>query len=239
MKLQLAKVIGHRGACGYAPENTITSMSKAKELGVQWVEFDVMLAGCGQPIIIHDTSLNRTTNGSGEVAKVDYQTIVTLDSGSWFAEQYRGEIVPTLQQLLDHVVHLNLAINVEIKPYDGFDIETATKTLAILENKWPVASSSLLVSSFSKQVIEFASQFHFPLGYVIDTWEGDWAQVLEKNHCVSLHVEQSILTEDRVKQIKDMGYLVLAYTVNERARAEQLYDWGVDSIFSDFPDRIR
>lgn len=238
MKFELAQVIGHRGACGHAPENTLSSMSKAQELGVKWVEFDVMLAGCGEPIIIHDTTLDRTTNGSGEIAQVDYCTIANLDCGSWFAPSYSGETVPTLTQLLDHLASLNLAMNIEIKPTQGFDVETTLKTLTTLEKEWPSTLTPPLVSSFSKKVLEVAEQFDFPLGLVIDSWETDWLDALQQHGCISLHVDQKILSQAKVKQIRDKGYLVLAYTVNEPSRAQELFTWGVDSVFSDFPDRI-
>lgn len=237
MKLDLAKVIGHRGACGYVPENTIVSVSKAHELGVKWVEFDVMLARCGEAIIIHDHTLDRTTNGKGHVCEVDYQTMIELDCGSWFSKEFAGEKIPTLKQILSHLAELNLCINVEIKPCDGFDYETTHRTLEILNSHWP-AGTPVLISSFSQKVLEVASEFHFPLGYVINNWDSPWEEVLDKYRCVSLHVEHSILNPEKITQIKAKEKYVLAFTVNDKNRADQLFNWGVDSVFSDYPDKI-
>lgn len=238
MKLQLAKVIGHRGASGYAPENTLTAMTKAYQLGVKWVEFDVMLAGCGEPIIIHDESLERTTTGTGLVVNTRYDKISQLDCGSWFAAEYQGEKVPTFRNLLLHLSAHNLSMNVEIKPVPGYELETTQKTLESIKHHWPDMQNPPLISSFSIKVIELASTSPYPLGYVIDSWDSPWEETLEKYNCVSLHVDQSILTAAWAKRVKDTGRYLLAYTVNSNERAQELYSWGVDSVFSDFPDLI-
>jgi glycerophosphoryl diester phosphodiesterase len=239
MKFQLEKVIGHRGACGHAPENTLVSMSKAHELGIKWVEFDVKLAKCGELVIFHDSLLERTTNGMGSIANHDFLAIADLDCGSWFSQQYVGEKIPTFKQLLSHVASLNLGINVEIKPCEGKDLETALQTLDHLMSHWPVASQPPLISSFSKIALQAAANWHFPLGYLINCWDSSaWEEVLDHCNCIALHVDQKILTPQRVAQVKKKGLLLLAYTVNDTARATELFSWGVDAVFSDFPDRI-
>lgn len=240
MHFQLAKVIGHRGACGYAPENTLISMSKAHELGVTWVEFDVMLAKSGEPIIFHDDTLERTTNGLGMVKDMDLQMLATLDCGSWFSKDYIGQKIPTLCDLLTHVASLNLAINVEIKPYPGDEWLTTHKTLEVLQSHWPSTSPIPLISSFSPMVLKAVRQsgFDYQLGYIIDEWDENIASILEEYHCISLHVDQNLLTPERVKKIKDLQRFVLAYTVNDIIRARELFSWGVDAVFTDYPDII-
>ena len=91
-------VIEHRGVSSYAPENTMSAFTRAVQLGIQWVEFDVMLAACGTPIIIHDESLDRTTNGHGNVGDYSYSYLRTLDAGSWFSPSYSGERIPSLEE---------------------------------------------------------------------------------------------------------------------------------------------
>jgi glycerophosphoryl diester phosphodiesterase len=237
MKLQLSKVIGHRGACSYAPENTIVSMQKAYELGLQWVEFDVMLTRCHQPIIIHDTTLSRTTNGMGEVADTDYATIAKLDAGSWFSSQYKGVKVPTFKEMLAHLDNLSLGINVEIKPYSGFEELTAKIVTQQLKTHWPVNNLAPLVSSFSSTVIETVRSLdtEIALGYAIESWDSDWEQIIDQYHCISLHVDHTILNPKRVETIKQSGRLVLCYTVNDVSRAKELFQWGVDAVFTDYP----
>jgi glycerophosphoryl diester phosphodiesterase len=240
MRLQLSKVIGHRGACSYAPENTIVSMQKAHELGLQWVEFDVMLTRCHQPIVIHDTTLNRTTNGIGEVADTDYATIAKLDAGSWFSSRYKDVKVPTFKEILACLDNLSLGINVEIKPYSGFEELTAKIVTQQLKAHWPVNNLAPLVSSFSSTVIEIVRGLdsEIALGYAIDSWEGNWEQIIEQYRCISLHVNHRMLNPQRVETIKQSGRRVLCYTVNEASRAKELFQWGVDAIFTDYPDVI-
>src|SRR5262245_50973415 len=124
----LPLIIGHRGACGHAPENTLASLKKAHELGVLWVEFDVMLAGCGEPIIMHDTRLDRTTDQQGYVNEFTYQQIASFDAGGWFSEAYRGERVPTSKEFIHHLQQRQMSAVVEIKPYPGQEQLTAEKT---------------------------------------------------------------------------------------------------------------
>lgn len=242
MKLKLDRVIGHRGACGYVPENTLLSMLKAYELGTKWVEFDVMLAGSGEPILMHDFTLERTTNGSGEVAKVDYATLSTLDCGGWFSKAYQGLKIPTLSDLLWYVPILGLGINIEVKPTPGTDYQTAVKILDALKIYWPRTSPPPLISSFSTKVLEtiFESKDrnHYHLGLIIEDWQGDWQHTLSRFNCSSLHVDHEILTSSHVQKVKGSGRQVLAYTVNDPERAQELFEWGVDSVFTDYPDII-
>lgn len=240
MKLQLDKVIGHRGACGYAPENTMSSMTKAYELGAKWVEFDVMLARCNEAIIMHDTTLDRTTNGKGNVAEHDYAMIATLDSGSWYGKEYQDQKVPTFRDMLKHLAALKMGINVEVKPCPGFEIKTAEEVLRILKANWPNQCPAPLVSSFYPEVIRKIRSLDplIYIGFVIDNWHQDWQSIITQNQCVSLHVDHKILTRQKVEEIKSSVKYVLSYTVNSPERAKILFEWGVDSIFTDYPDRI-
>ena len=120
-----APVIGHRGAAAAAPENTLASLRKAKELGASWVEFDVKLTRDGVPILMHDERLERTTNGRGEVAQATLAELQELDAGGWFGPAFRGERVPTFEAALGLCAELGLGINVEIKPCPGREAETA------------------------------------------------------------------------------------------------------------------
>ena len=115
----LPRVIGHRGAAAAAPENTLVSLQKAKELGASWVEFDVKLTRDGVPILMHDERLERTTDGRGEVALTTLNDLQKLDAGGWFGPAFRGEPVPTLEAALALCAELGLGINVEIKPVRG------------------------------------------------------------------------------------------------------------------------
>lgn len=237
----IAKVIGHRGACGYAPENTLASMAMAHQLGVKWVEFDVMLTQDLQAIIIHDLTLDRTTNGRGKVAQTEFAKIAQLDAGQWFATEYAGEAVPTFEQLLMYVANLNLSINVEIKPTPGSEVATAQQTVKLLQQYWlKQPHSSLLISSASILALETVKALapELNLGYITDRWPADWQEILSHLKGVSLNINHRVLSAQKVQTVKQAGYRVLAYTVNDVKQALELFSWGVDSVFSDFPDKI-
>lgn len=233
-------IIGHRGACGHAPENTLASLKKATELGLSWVEFDVMLAGCGEPIIIHDSRVDRTTDHQGEVRDFSYQQMTDFDAGSWYSEHYRGEKVPTFQQFINYVRDNKMSAVIEIKPYPGQEQFTAEKTIRALESAEILDQTSIVVSSFSVASLHaartIAPQQH--LGLAIDKWDIDWRLHVKQLTCASLHVDEKILTKEHAQKIKQEDLYLFVYTVNESARADELLQWGVDGIFSDYPERL-
>lgn len=238
--LQLPPVIGHRGARGHAPENTLASLKKAAELGVSWVEFDVMLAECGTPVIIHDITLERTTDGTGEVGHIPYTDLITLDAGSWFSPAFAGEHIPTLVEMIAGCGLHNLAANIEIKPYPGTEIATALKVIEIVMQAWPTHLPQPLLSSFSIESLKTVRNVSktCSLGLLLDTWDVDWIEIATALNCVSVHQWDEIVDEQHVQQIKAAGFFPLVYTVNEKQRYEQLRSWGVVSVFSDYPDRL-
>jgi glycerophosphoryl diester phosphodiesterase len=239
-KLNLAPVLAHRGASGYAPENTLVAMRKAKRLGAQWVEFDVMLAAGTEPIIIHDATLNRTTNSRGAIAETPYSEISQLDAGSWFAPEFRNERIPTLVELLACLQALNLHFNMEIKPIPGQELATTQQALHILQQHWPCEKSPPLISSASLLCLREAQRLHpeLLLGVIADRWPSHWQAISAELSCISWHFNHKILTPERVREMQRAEKLVLAYTVNEADRALELFRWGVAAVFTDYPDVI-
>lgn len=239
--LHLSPVIAHRGASAYAPENTLAAMRKAHAMGAQWVEFDVMLTADGEAIIMHDDKLRRTTNGGKRaVAETTYQEIAQLDAGSWFAKQYAQEPVPTLHELLDLLKKLKLHINLEIKPTPGKECETAEKSIAIVKELWPILESPPMISSQSEICLAVVHKIapEFCLGTVIHEWNEPWQKWLQDYACQSVSVNHSILSPEKILELRKYVKYVLAYTVNEPWRAHELFELGVDSVFSDKPDLL-
>ncbi len=233
--LIISKIIGHRGACHFAPENTLASLRKAQELGASWIEFDAMLTADGTAIVMHDETLDRTTNGHGLVAKTKYAQIAQLDAGDWFAPQFMGEKVPTVLEFLALAEQLRLGVNLEIKPTEQKDIETAASIMQLLQHYGFDQRLKILISSFSLKSLAIARAIDssLPLGLILNQWFAGWEESLLQLNCVSLGVNYKILTEQKVQEIRNLGCLVLAYTVNDRSVAERLYSWGVNSVFSD------
>lgn len=225
-------VIAHRGVSGYAPENTIIAFTKAAQLGLKWVEFDVTQAACGEPILFHDELLDRTTNGKGEVHLLPYAHLRTLDAGAWYDARFSGEKIPTLIQTLECLTHFHLSANIEIKALPEFEEKLITRVLQIVKG-YP--RLQILFSSFSWSALRFIRQIapQALIGVLLHEWEAGWENVCAEVNCISVHVNEEIMTKEMAEKIKAMGKLLFCYTVNDVERAEKLYAWGVDAIFSD------
>lgn len=240
-KLNLAKLIAHRGASAYAPENTLKAFQLAKENGASWVEFDVTLSKDQTPVVIHDDSLERTTNGHGEVCVNSFQELTQLDAGSWFDPKYQDQKIPSLDQVLQLCADLSLAVNIEIKPPGPLREATVKQTLNSVTKIWPNNLPEPLFSSFSYATLESIRSHSktAQLGLLLDHWDPNWQQLADGIDCVSVHLNASLLTFERVAEIKSSGRAVLSYTINDRKQAEELFAMGVDAIFSDFPDLVK
>lgn len=233
-------VIGHRGACAYAPENTLASFTKAAQLGVKWVEFDVMQAADGELIIFHDELLDRTSNGHGHVDHYPYPYLYSLDAGSWFSPAFSGERIPTLRAVIEFLQNANMCANVEIKALPGREEQIVKRVLLDLQPYLATANNQFLFSSFSMGALNFLRQTssQCQIGLLLDEWEPDWQTVCQSLNCVSIHVNQGIMSAAAALEIKKMNKMLLCYTVNNPIRAQELYGWGVDAVFSDAPDKI-
>lgn len=239
--LQLPKLIGHRGLKGLAPENTLAAINKAKEHGFSWVEFDVMLAACGEAVIFHDHLLSRTTNASGYIARKSFAELCQLDAGAWFNHAYTGERIPTLAAALEFLKQQQLQANIEIKPTRGADIATAQKVLQVIDNCWPKQAAAPIISSFSLTSLYTVRQLnqHIPLGILYNKLPRNWQQAATELTCSSIHLNQAHLNLTQIKTVKASNRLVLAYTVNNDTLANSLFNWGVDAVFTDYPLQLR
>ncbi|MBI1214868.1 MAG: glycerophosphodiester phosphodiesterase [Alphaproteobacteria bacterium] len=236
--LLIPKVIGHRGAKAYAPENTLSSIRTAADLGVEWVEVDVKLTKDGVAIIFHDDDLDRTTNGHGPVKDADWATISELDAGSWYGDSFFGEPVPTLEQLLDTVIDLNLGLNLEIKPCAGREVETAEVALDIATRIWPDDRPPPLISSFQHVSLETAMDMmpEWPRGFLMDEHLENWQELVGYLQAATININGNTTKEELVEEYMEAHKPILAYTINQPDKARELIRWGVDGVFSDNPD---
>lgn len=229
------RIIGHRGGGTLAPENTLAGIRRAAELGFGGVEFDVMLTADKIPVLIHDETLERTTNGRGRIAATPYARLASLDAGGWFGPAYRGEGVPTFEQAARICIELGLWTNVEIKPASGFERETASVAAGLVAELWTGAANRPLLSSFHRTCLEVAQSAapEFERGYLTDRIERGWRESVQQLGCVSVHCNSEHLTEAQADDVKGAGYGLLCYTVNDTDTAQRLFSWGVDAIFTD------
>jgi len=233
----LPKVIGHRGAKAYAPENTLAGIRTAAGQGARWVEVDVKLTRDGVPILMHDDTVDRTTNGKGAVAAMDFAELRRLDAGAWFGTTFAGERIPTLEETLALVFDLDLGINLEIKPCPGREVETALVALERAVSLWPAGRNAPLISSFELPSLEAARDFapDWPRGYLIDRRPSDWAAIAARLEASTLNVNARRENERTLKEYLESGLPVLTYTVNDPKQAKSLVMLGVSSVFTDFP----
>jgi glycerophosphoryl diester phosphodiesterase len=234
------RIIGHRGAALAAPENTLAGFCMAAALNVEWVEFDVRLTSDGRCILLHDDTLDRTTNGRGPVARLTFDEVRRLDAGGWFGPDFAGQPVPGLEETIGLLAQLNLGAVVELKPAPGAEAETGRAVAAILAERWPAALPPPLLSSFKPAALAAAREVAPQLtrALLVGTLPRDWRRQIEALDCAMLHADQRRLDRPTVEVVRDAGLPLFAYTVNLPQRARELFSWGVDAVFSDCPDRV-
>ena len=222
--------IGHRGAAGYAPENTLASFQKALELGVDAIEFDVHVCKTGEVMVIHDETVKRTTDGRGAVAHMSFSELRELDAGG-------GEKIPTLEEVLD-LIDKKVVMHIELK-----GLHTATEVAQIIERYikekgW--RREHFLVSSFS--VPELKKFRH--VAPDIDTGllvHGSLQGKLKRTKdfgCVSINPESAFVTKRLVRGAHEKGLKVFVWTLDDPKKIEKIKALGVDGIFSNYPDRL-
>ena len=222
--------IGHRGAKGHLPENTLVSIQKALDLGVDGIEIDVHVCKSGELVVFHDFTLDRMTNGKGEIK--DF-TLIELKR----LKVVKDFQIPTLEEVLD-MIDKKCFINIELK-----GLVTVVATISIIENyinnkHWKY--SDFIVSSFQHQLLESLYKLNkqIPIGVLTDTNVGEAIQIAKHIKAVSIHPDYTMLTQSNVKQLKGEGFKVLTWTVNKKEAIDRVIRYKVDGIISDFPDRL-
>ena len=220
---------GHRGACGHEPENTVRSVRRALELGADGVELDVHFVD-GHLVVIHDDTLNRTTNGRGRVAKKTFAYLRSLDAGL-------GETIPTLGEMFD-AVNRRAVINVELKgPH------TAAPVVGLIReyvNRRGWGFEDFLVSSFDHARIHEARQLcpEIRIGALIVKVPRGLARAAQTMGAWSLHASKHCVTPELVADAHRRGLKMLVFTVNDPKELTTMRALGVDGVFSDFPERV-
>jgi glycerophosphoryl diester phosphodiesterase len=235
-----ALIIGHRGAAASAPENTVAGFCKAASLGVRWVEFDVRLTADNVVVVLHDDTVDRTTDGCGAAAAMSFAEIERLDAGGWFGAAFRGERVPSFEAVIALLGELGLGAVVELKPAKGREAATAEATMALLRSRWPRHLPPPIVSSFAEAAL-IAARAAAPglqRALLVEAVPADWRARLAATGSTMLHADHQRLAPAEVAALRAAGTPVFAYTVNDRARAELLASWGVAGLFSDRPERL-
>ncbi|WP_062263476.1 glycerophosphoryl diester phosphodiesterase [Endozoicomonas arenosclerae] len=227
--------IGHRGVAALAPENTLAGIQKAADLGLKWIELDVTLLGDGTSVMFHDPRINRTTSGRGHLKNNTLDQLSTLDAGSWFSSDFAGEKVPTLIEALTLIKKLNLSLNLELKP-NRCDLKLLVEEVVAALEAAEFSDEQLLVSSFNhKALVLFRAKSGSRIGCLFESLPRNWKHKARQVDAKTIHVNARKLKEKKALEIKDAGYELYCYTVNDKVLADQLKDWGVDGVFTDNP----
>ncbi len=231
-------IFGHRGASAYAPMNTLPAFEKAVELGADGVELDVHLSKDGQLIVLHDFTVDHTTNGSGYVRDMTLAELKTLDAGSkLFGEAFKNTRIPTLDEVFEAVGH-KLLINVEIKSEseitDGVEQRVADCLLR------HTMARRVIVSSFNPLALRRFREImpSVPIGYLYAPDYHFFDEVMDALPHEARHPHHSIIDMSYMQWAHQHGYRVNTWTVNDPARAVELHKFGVDMLISDKPDII-
>lgn len=237
------EVIAHRGVNRCAPENTMKAFLKAYEYGLKWIELDVDILGDGTPIVIHDSTLDRTTDHSGSYYSLGEESLKNIDAGSWFGAEYADERIPTLRQVIDFLNETGMHANIELKGNEqGAEgahrlIRRVAEELERLD-----AKSQIIISSFNHLILaEFKK--YAPQWTVACLWEDcalyeDWKTIMELVGAEYIHPEDKNLSREKVQAFKAAGYGVNVWTVNDKARINELFNWGVNGVFTDISHEL-
>lgn len=241
------RIFAHRGLSRLAPENTLAAFRALKPHRVPWLETDLDLTADGDIIILHDADLDRTTDHTGSVHELTHTELANVDAGSWFGDAFIGEPLPTLDQVMAIVNEDQLNVNFELKAHLADDpvrrdqlIDQFSDALGHLNPK-----SDILVSSFSPEMLQRFSAVQPDVKtaalFKKEQLDLDWISIAKAAGASAVHPEVVGLTKERVQAMKTAGLDVNVWTVNSLSQANQLFNWGVDGVFTDiaqdFPSR--
>jgi glycerophosphoryl diester phosphodiesterase len=229
-------VIGHRGASGHAPENTLAAFRKAVALGATFIETDLQLSRDAHFVAIHDDTVNRTTNGHGPVHDLTLAELRQLDAGSWFGSQFSGERVPTLEEILEFSKKNDAVFYLELKPSGAWGGEHAL--IGALRDSGEIARA--VVISFDPSLVLNVHRIE-PTVMTGLLCDGQLDKPIEKALEIGarqLAVRGDLVTPALLEQARKKDLQVVCWTVNHPAHMRMLIEAGVAGIMSDYPDRL-
>jgi len=228
-------IFGHRGASAYAPENTIAAFKLAIEQGAEAIELDTMLSRDGMVVVIHDPTINRTTNGEGKVVDFTIDELKEFDAGILFGESYTGERIPTLNEVFESVGNKTF-INIELKNYLS-PLDRLTEKVAKLV-KHHNLEERILFSSFSPLALVQIQRIlpTVPIGLLATPGiTGAWARSFIGRWLPfqAIHPGHHDTNQELIQKCHNHGFRVHAYTINDRKTMMKLFSWNIDGIITD------
>jgi len=235
----------HRGAGRQAPENTLAALRVGAGLGWRAFECDVRLSADGLPFLLHDDTLERTTDAAGAALELNWSELSLLDAGGWHGRIFAGEPLPSLDGIAAFCLRNGHALNLELKSARGDEERTGRLVAQAVRRLWGEAVHDEqtiwpLLSSFLPEALAAAREVapEVPRALLVQTLWPDCIDIAERLGCCAMVLEQSLITPERLRQIQRGGLRVLAYTVNDPGRAGALLELGIDGLISDEVDRF-
>ena len=228
------EVIGHRGASGTAPENTLAAFDRAERMGASMVELDVQLSADGAVVVMHDDTVDRTTNGRGRVSSLRLEELRALDAGGWFGPTFRGERVPTLAEVLSVV---SVPINVELK--SGGDEALAEKSLDTVRNAG--ALGRVVFSSFEDEALVRLRRLEPSAALAVLRSGGTIGHALDaagRVGATALHLRNTRAWARSLRDTPPQGYTIRIWTVNSMEEWTKFEEAGATGLFTDHPERF-
>lgn len=230
-------ILGHRGAKNYAPENTLAAFTLALEQGADGVELDAKISADGVVVVHHDTTLDRTTNGHGRLASFTFQALRELDAGSFFAEPFRGEKIPSLEEVFE-IIGKRAVINVELTNYSTPRDSLVEKVCELVRRHG--LQKNIIFSSFNAGNLRKAARFlpEVPRGLLsLGGMLGLWSRSFGFNfgEYDALHPYITDVTAQTVQRVHRLKRKINVWTANKEEDIRRLMNWGVDGIITDDP----
>jgi glycerophosphoryl diester phosphodiesterase len=231
-------VFAHRGASAHAPENTLAAFDTALRQGAHAIELDAKLSADGQVVVIHDATVNRTTDGKGRVSNMELAALRALDAGSFFSDQFRSERIPTLDEVFEMVIGTRMLVNIELTNYTTPNDGLVERVCALVKHYG--LEKKVLFSSFLPSNLAESRRLlpDVPQGLLaLPGWLGWWSRSFGFNFgdFEALHPNMRDATPRRVARVHRLNRRIHVWTVNTAEDIRRLFGWGVDGIFTDDP----
>ncbi|WP_310386038.1 glycerophosphodiester phosphodiesterase [Roseateles sp.] len=232
--------IAHRGAGKLAPENTLAAFRLGAEYGYRAFECDVKLSSDGLPFLLHDATLERTSNGQGVAGELGWRELSRLDAGTWHGRRFAGEPLPSLEAVARFVIANRFALNIELKATPGRELLTGQVVGSEVQRLWGGSGLAPLFSSFDPLSLQGAMQSapEIARGLLLDSLRSGWLDEAQSLGCGAVITHYRLMDHATLAQIHAAGLRALVYTVNDRAAAQTLIADGVDGIITDAVDQF-
>jgi glycerophosphoryl diester phosphodiesterase len=232
--------VAHRGAGKLAPENTLAAFRVGAAHGYRAFECDVKLSADGVPFLLHDATLERTSTGHGTASQQTWDALSRLDAGAWHSRAFAGEPLPRLDAIAAYCIRNGFALNIEIKPTPGDEVETGRVVAREVARLWAGQAVPPLLSSFRPDALRAArdADARWPRALLLDELRTGWFDEATALGCVAVVTNHKLMDSAVIAQLHGAGLRALVYTVNDDASAQRLLALGIDGIITDAVDRF-